>query len=219
MKSLRVLAVASEIYPLVKTGGLADVVGALPLALRHHDIEIRTLVPGYPEIMKALPLAEELIHVPMFFGGAVRVLAASHGGVDLFILDAPHFFMRPGNPYVGADGKDWPDNGLRFAALCRVAAEIGLGAIPSFVPDVLHCHDWQAGLVPAFLNYSRGRHPASVMTIHNLAYQGNFAHEMLDAVGLPPESFNVHGVEYYGGISFLKAGLQFSDRITTVSST
>ena len=219
MTSLRVLAVASEIYPIVKTGGLADVVGALPGELRAQGIEQRTLVPGYPEVIEALPLAEELLHVPQFFGGPIRLLAGSHGHLDLIVLDAPHLYARPGNPYVGADGKDWPDNGMRFAALSKVAAEIGLGAVASFVPDVVHCHDWQAGLVPAYLHYARGPRPGSIMTVHNLAYQGQFPHEMLDAFGLPPESFGIHGVEYYGKISFLKAGLQYSDRITTVSPT
>jgi starch synthase len=219
MRSLRVLAVASEVYPLIKTGGLADVVGALPIELKAHGIETRTLVPGYPEVIKALPLAVELLNVANFFGGPVRLLAGSHGGLDLMIFDAPHLFARPGNPYVSADGKDWPDNGLRFAALCRVAAEIGLGAIPSFLPDVVHCHDWQAGLVPAYLHHANGHRSASVMTIHNLAYPGQFPKEMLELFGLPPESFTIDGVEYYGTISFLKAGLRFADRITTVSPT
>ena len=219
MTSVRVLAVASEIYPIVKTGGLADVVGALPAELRAQGVESRTLIPGYPEVIKALPLAEELLHVPQFFGGPVRLLAGTHGHLDLIVVDAPHLYARPGNPYVSADGKDWPDNGVRFAALSRVAAEIGLGAIPSFVPDVVHCHDWQAGLAPAYLHYARGPRPGSIMTVHNLAYQGQFPHEMLDAFGLPPESFDIHGVEYYGTIGCLKAGLQYSDRITTVSPT
>jgi len=219
MTSLRVLGVASEIYPIVKTGGLADVAGALPAALRTYDIETRTLVPGYPDVLKALPMAEVLVHLPDFFGGPARLLGGSHGDLDLLVLDAPHLFARPGNPYVTPDGKDWPDNGMRFAALSRMAADIGLGATPSFVPDVVHAHDWQAGLAPAYLHYAHRPRPATVMTVHNLAYQGQFPYDMLDAVGLPHEAFTIHGVEYYGTISFLKAGLQFSDRITTVSPT
>lgn len=219
MTSLRVLAVASEIYPIVKTGGLADVVGALPTALRAYDIETRTLVPGYPNVIKALPEAEELLHVPHFFGGPVRLLGGSHGNLDLLVLDAPHLFARPGNLYVTPDGKDWPDNGVRFAALSRMAADIGLGAIPSFVPEIVHAHDWQAGLTPAYLHLAHQPGPATVMTVHNLAYQGKFPHQMLDVFGMPPESFSIHGVEYYGMIGFLKAGLQFADRITTVSPT
>lgn len=220
MKPLRVLAVASECYPFVKTGGLADVVGALPVELNASRIESRTLLPGYPDVLSALPLAEEVLHVQNFFGGPIRLLAASHGGADFFVLDAPQLFARPGNPYVSADGKDWPDNAQRFAALCKVAAEIGVGAVSSFVPDVVHCHDWQTGLTPAYLHYAKDRHrPASIMTVHNLAYQGKFSYETVDAVGLPPESFTMHGVEYYGGISYLKAGLRYADHITTVSPT
>jgi starch synthase len=219
MTSLRVLAVASEIYPIIKTGGLADVVGALPVALRACDIETRTLVPGYPDVIKALPAAEVLLHWPHFYGGPIRLLGGSHEDLDLLVLDAPHLFSRPGNPYVMPDGKDWPDNGVRFAALSRMAAEIGRGAIPSFVPDIVHAHDWQAGPAPAYLHYANGPRPGTVMTVHNLAYQGKFPFEMLDTFGLPPESFSIHGVEYYGMTSFLKAGLQFADRITTVSPT
>jgi starch synthase len=219
MTSLRVLAVASEIYPIIKTGGLADVVGALPIALRAYGIETRTLVPGYPDVIKALPTAEVLLDWPNFYGGPIRLLGGSHEDLDLIVLDAPQLFARPGNPYVAPDGKDWPDNGVRFAALSRMAAEIGQGAIRSFVPDIVHAHDWQAGLAPAYLHYADGPRPCTVMTVHNMAYQGKYPHEMLDAFGLPPESFTIHGVEYYGTISFLKAGLQFADRITTVSPT
>lgn len=219
MTPLRVLAVASEIYPIIKTGGLADVVGALPIALRAYGIETRTLVPGYPDVLKVLPAAEVLLHWPHFHGGPVRLLSGSHENLDLLVLDAPHLFARAGNPYVTPDGKDWPDNGVRFAALSRMAAEIGLGAIPAFVPDIVHAHDWQAGLAAAYLHYANGPRPGTVMTVHNLAYQGKFPHDMLDTFGLPPQSFTIHGVEYYGMISFLKAGLQFADRITTVSPT
>ncbi|MBR0694163.1 glycogen synthase GlgA [Bradyrhizobium lablabi] len=219
MTSVSVLAVASEIFPLVKTGGLADVVGALPAALKEHGIATRTLVPGYPDVLKALQSAETLLHRPDFYGGPIRLLGGRHDGLDLYALEAPHLFARPGNPYLGPDGRDWPDNGIRFAALSRMAAEIGQGAVSSFVPDVVHAHDWQAGLVPAHLHYGRRPRPGTVMTVHNLAYQGQFSPEMLAAFGLPAESYTIHGVEYYGTISFLKAGVQFADRITTVSPT
>ncbi|QPF86425.1 glycogen synthase GlgA [Bradyrhizobium genosp. L] len=219
MTPIRVLAVASEIYPVIKTGGLADVAGALPAALAQHGVATRTLVPGYPRVLDALASAETVLQWPEFYGGPIRVLSGSHDGLELFALDAPHLYARPGNPYVGPDGRDWPDNGIRFAALSRAAAEIGLGAIPSFVPDVVHAHDWQAGLVPAYLFYGRHPRPSSVMTVHNLAYQGQFSPDMLATLGLPPESYAIQGVEYYGTISLLKAGLQYADRITTVSPT
>jgi starch synthase len=219
MKSIRVLSVASEIYPIIKTGGLADVAGALPIALKTEGVEVRTLVPGYPAVMAALPSAEQILEWPLFFGGTTRLLKGTSGGLDLLVLDAPHLFARPGNPYLAPEGVDWPDNGLRFAALARMAENIGFGAVPSFVPDVIHAHDWQAALTPAYLHYSGRPGPATVMTVHNVGFQGRFPREMLDELGLPPDSFTMYGVEYYGGIGFLKAGLQFADRITTVSPT
>jgi starch synthase len=219
MTPVRVLSVASEIYPIIKTGGLADVAGALPVALQAEGVETWTLVPGYPAVLDALDKATEVCRYPHFFGGDTRLLRGSHGELRLFVLDAPHLFARSGNPYLGPDGSDWPDNGLRFAAFARVAADIGLGAVPSFVPEIVHAHDWQAALAPAFLTYSGQPRPGTIITVHNLAYQGIFPADTLSAIGLPPESFTLHGVEYYGSIGFLKAGLQFADRITTVSPT
>jgi starch synthase len=219
MNPVSVLSVASEIFPIIKTGGLADVVGALPIALRAEGIEARTLVPGYPAVTRALQTAEEVLDLPNFHGGPARVLSGSCAGIDLFVLDAAHLFARPGNPYSSPDGADWPDNAIRFAALGRVAADIGQGSIPAFVPDIVHAHDWQAGLTHAYLQYSDQPRPGTVMTVHNLAYQGQFPRELLSELGLPPESFNIDGVEYYGSIGYLKAGLRFADRITTVSPT
>src|ERR1700760_4014884 len=154
---MRVLAVASEIYPIIKTGGLADVAGALPLALRGEGVETRTLVPGYPAVMGALERAEPLLEWPLFFGGITRLLKARCSELALRVLDAPHLFGRPGNPYVTPDGTDWPDNGQRFAALSRMAADIGLGDVPDFMPDIVHAHDWQAGPSPGdkHLNHAR----------------------------------------------------------------
>lgn len=219
MTPVRVLAVASEIYPIIKTGGLADVAGALPIALQAEGIETRTLVPGYPAVMNALAHAEQVLEWPLFFGGTIRLLGGKHGGLDLFVLDAPHLFDRPGNPYLAPDGKDWPDNGLRFAALARMADNIGLGAVPQFKPDIVHAHDWQAALAPAYLHYSGRPRPRTVITVHNLAFQGRFPRSMLEEIALPPDSFNMYGVEYYGDIGYLKAGLRFADVITTVSPT
>jgi len=219
MTPVRALSVASEVFPLIKTGGLADVAGALPPALIAEGIATRTLVPGYPAVLSALRRADEVFVLPTCYGGPARVLSGSVGDLDLFVLDAPHLFARPGNPYVTSDGIDWPDNVFRFAALGRVAAAIGQGAIPSFVPDVVHAHDWQAGLTPAFLHYSERPGPGTIMTVHNLAYPGKFPQELLGEIGLPAHAFTMDGVEFYGGIGFLKAGLRFADRITTVSPT
>lgn len=219
MKRLTALAVASEVYPLIKTGGLADVAGALPLALRDEGIDVRTLVPGYPDVIDAVAGAETILQWQDLSGGEARILAATTAGLDLFILDAPHLFQRAGNPYTTAEGADWLDNGIRFAALARMAGEIGQGIIPGYVPRVLHAHDWQAALAPAFMQYNGRPRPGTIVTIHNLAFQGQFARDILEEIGLPPESFAIDGVEYYGAIGFLKAGLQLADRITTVSPT
>ena len=137
--------------------------------------------------------------------------------LDLLILDAPHLYERPVNPYLGPDGKDWPDNAVRFAALARVAADIGLGALEGYRPDVVHAHDWQAGLTPAYLHYHEGARPGTVMTVHNLAFPGKVPRELLERLGLPPGSWSLDGVEFHGTISLLKAGLRYADRLTTVS--
>lgn len=214
-----VLAVASEAFPLVKTGGLADVVGALPSALAPHGVTVRTLLPGYPAVMQAAAHGEQVVQFDDLFGGPARVVAARIGALDILAIDAPHLYGREGNPYTGPDGKDWQDNAFRFAGLGKVAAEIGLGATGLAVPDVVHVHDWQAGLAPAYLSYSGRPRPKTVATIHNMAFQGWFPASLLGALGLPGEALALEGVEYFGGVGYLKAALNFADRITTVSPT
>jgi len=219
MSGLKVLSVASEIFPLVKTGGLADVVGALPAALAREGVEIRTVVPAYPAVMAKLAEAETAREYSDLFGGPARVLAGAAAGLDVFAIDAPHLYDRPGNPYLGPDGLNWPDNHRRFAALARVGADIGLGAIEAFQPRVVHAHDWQAALAPAYLHYADVPRPGTAITIHNIAFQGHFPISIFGELGLPPYAFAIDGVEYYGGVGYLKAGLRLSDRITTVSPT
>ena len=219
MSRIRVLSAVSEIFPLVKTGGLADVAGALPLALAENGVEVTSLLPGYPPIMTALESSQEVLAEPDLFGGPARLLLGRASGLDLLVIDAPHLFDRAGGPYLGPDGQDWPDNAFRFAALGWMAAKLGSGKVAGFVPDIVHCHDWQAGLAPAYLAYGEGRRCPTVITIHNLAYQGQFPATLLSALRLPPHSFRIDGVEYYGTIGFLKAALQFADRLTTVSPT
>ena len=212
-----VLSVVSEVFPLVKTGGLADVAGALPIALAAEGIPVRTLVPGYPSVVEALPDSQVVRHIATLQGAPARLLAARAAGLDLLVIDAPHLYARPGSPYAGADGKDWPDNAQRFAALSEVAADIGRGALPGFVPDIVHAHDWQTGLAPAYLHFGGGPRARTVMTIHNIAFQGQFPVTLLAALGLPAQALTTQGVEYYGSIGFLKAGIALADRITTVS--
>jgi starch synthase len=215
--TLKVLAVASEIFPLVKTGGLADVVGALPAALSEHGIETRTLVPGYPSVVSALDDPEVLAEIGDLFGGPAQLLAGHASGLALFVLDAPHLYDRPGNPYLGPDGRDWPDNADRFAALSYIAAEMATGAVPGFEPDVLHTHDWQTGLAPVYVRHFPGRRVKTIITVHNIAFQGLFPAATFASLRLPAASFAIDGVEYYGGVSYLKGGLQSADAITTVS--
>ena len=213
---MKVLAVVSEIFPLVKTGGLADVSGALPLALAPLGVDVTTLLPGYPGIADALADAIVVRRYDDLFGGPARLLRGHASGLDLLAIDAPHLYARPGNPYVGPDGRDWPDNAIRFAAL---AADVGAGAVAGFAPDVVHAHDWQAGLTAAYLRYREigGPRPGTVMTAHNLAFQGQFPAALMPTLGLPWSAYTPEGIEYYGAVGFLKAGVALSDRITTVS--
>lgn len=220
MSMIEVLGIAPEVYPLVKTGGLADVAGAMPAALAAEDVRLRTLVPGYPAVLAALQGMQEIYVFPHLFGSYGRLLAGRAAGLDLFVLDAPQFYDRPGNPYQAPGGEPWGDNPLRFAALARIGASLAAGhLLPGYAAQVLQAHDWQAALAPAYIHYDGGRGPKTVMTVHNLAYQGQFDPGLLSVLGLPPGSLTIHGVEYYGGIGFLKAGLKLADRITTVSPT
>ena len=209
---MKVLSVTSECAPLVKTGGLADVAGALPGALAEHGVEMRTLLPGYPKVMAALRKPEPFWNAKSLMGGPARVLAARAGGLDLFVLDAPHLFDRPGGPYQDERGDDFPDNPERFAALGQAAIAVAR----EWNADLLHCHDWQAGLAPY---YARETDVPSVLTIHNIAFQGMAPPERLDALGLDERDFTRDGFEFWSQISALKAGLVWADRITTVSPT
>ncbi len=212
----RVLSVASECVPLVKTGGLADVVGALPAALSVQGWDMRVLMPAYRILRARLENWVEVWAAPDLFGGPGRVLAGEVAGVSMLLLDAPHLFDREGGPYSGPRG-DWPDNDIRFAALSWAGAAIARdGLSDGWRPDVLHAHDWQAGLAPAYLAYAGAGVP-TVMTVHNIAFQGFAPADRLAALRLPPEHFHADALEYYGGISSLKAGLVTASKITTVS--
>jgi starch synthase len=213
----KVLAVASEVFPLVKTGGLADVAGALPAALSHHGVEMRVLVPGYPAVIGALKEAKPVQAYDDLFEGPARVLMGRTETLDLLVVDAPHLFDRSGNPYLGPDGKDWPDNWQRFAALSRVAADIGQGRVRDFVPQIVQAHDWQAALTAAYLHFAPRPAAKTILTVHNIAFQGHFPATIFPALGLPNAAFSVGGVEYYGGVGYLKGGLHYADAITTVS--
>lgn len=214
---IEVLSVASEVYPLIKTGGLADVAGALPGALSAHGVTMRTLVPGYPSVMGKLSGGRVVKELDDLFGVQAKLIAARVEGLDVIVIDAPQLYDRPGNPYVSPDGWDWPDNWKRFAALGWVAAELSMGMVDGYHPQVIHAHDWQAGLAPAYVKFSPVAHIKTVMTIHNIAFKGFFGAEIFGQLRLPQHAFGVGGVEYFGGVSYLKSGMECADFVTTVS--
>ncbi|MFS4438446.1 glycogen synthase GlgA [Paracoccaceae bacterium GXU_MW_L88] len=215
---IKVLSVTSEAVPLIKTGGLADVAGALPGALKAHGVEMRTLIPGYPAVMKALDAPEEVIDFDDLFGGKARLLCAEVAGLELFVIDAPHLYDRPGGPYLGGDGLDWPDNAERFAALSWVGAYIAANGVSDWKPAILHGHDWQAGLGPDYLAQMDGT-AKTVMTIHNIAFTGGTEPHKINELRLDPDRFHQGGYEFWGKVSALKAGLMMADALTTVSPT
>ncbi len=214
----RVLSVASECVPLIKTGGLADVVGALPAALAAVGWDMRVLIPAYRAIRPKITDWEEVWHEENLWGGRGTVLMGEVAGVTVLALDAPHLFDRDGGPY-GSPSGDWWDNPQRFAALSWIGARIAREGLEGWKPDVLHAHDWQAGLAPAYLAYHGSGGVASVLTIHNIAFQGWAPSTLLTDLRLPAQQFHPGALEYFGGLSMLKAGLVTADRITTVSPT
>jgi len=221
---MNVLFVTSEIAPWVKTGGLGDVAAALPPALRQAGVDLRVLTPYYPALRAAFPQAQAIAELGNFnaaYADSILRAARMTDGTPLLLLDCPACFDRPGNPYLDAAGQDWPDNHLRFGLLSRVAAWLGAKSnhLP-WRPAVIHCNDWQSGLAPAWLKLlPEAAHAKSVLTVHNLAFQGVFDAQTLPQLGLPAHAWRMDGVEYYGQLSFLKAGLQYADAITTVSPT
>ena len=220
---MRVLHVTSEVFPLAKTGGLADVSAALPVALSDLDIDVRLILPGYPQ---AIELAANPREVARFSGllgcRDVRLLSARlpDSGIQIWLVHCPVLYDRAGGIYQNEDGSDWHDNALRFALLNHVAAMVADGSAGGrWRPDVVHAHDWHAGLVSALLSRRSGPRPASVLTIHNLAYQGIFGAEELEKLALPNDP-RVHAtLEFHGRLSFLKAGIVGADALTTVSPT
>ncbi len=216
----KVLSVTSECVPFIKTGGLADVAGALPSALVGQGWEMRTILPGYPAVLDVLKRPKVVLKEDDLFGGPGRVLSAKSKGHGLFVVDAPHLFDRAGGPYLDDAGVDWPDNAERFAALSWMAARIAAEGAGGWQPEVLHCHDWQAGLAPVYLDGMGARvHVGSVLTIHNIAFHGLAPGDMLRRLRLPASGFTQDGFEFWSQINALKAGIVWSDKVTTVSPT
>jgi len=218
----KVLFVAGEAHPLMKTGGLGDVVGSLPQALNALGEDVRILLPGYRDALRQLDSSKvvtEFMLPPLAM--PVRLHEAKLPGtrVKTWLIDFPPAYDRLGHPYLNEHGHDWHDNATRFALLARVAVLIGLGMKRlRWQPDIVHGHDWQAGLVPALLSLEAKR-PATVFTIHNLAYQGVFPHDTFVSLGLPAALWSYDALEFYGQMSFIKGGIAFADRVTTVSPT
>lgn len=219
---MKILFATSEALPLIKTGGLADVSGSLPPALQQHGHDVRLVLPAYRAALAACTDLQAVASLELTGSTApVRVLEGRLPGtqVGLYLIDSPRHFDRPGGPYSSTDGRDWPDNPERFALFARAVCALALDqANTAWRPDLVHCNDWQSGLVPALLSLQPQR-PATVFTIHNLAYQGLFSWETFQRLELPYDLWSLHALEYHGQMSFIKGGLAFADRLTTVSPT
>lgn len=216
---VKVLFAVSELAPYVKTGALADTASALPAALAAMEVDVRLLVPGYPQVIDGLKSRGRAAALPSLPGmPPAELLASKHPtGVQLLVI-ACDIYDRPGAPYQDSAGQGWPDNALRFALLSYVAALLSTSASPfPWVPDLLHCNDWQTGLAPAYLRYVDSTRAKTVITAHHLADQGLFDADYAVRVGLPAEAVSADGVGFNGQLGFLKSGLQFAERITTVS--
>jgi starch synthase len=217
----RILQVGAEIYPLVKTGGLGDVLGALPSALARLGLAVRLLLPGYPALRKPLTGVQSVCRLGPAFGAAsVQVLLGRLPGIEVpvYLIDAPSLYDRPGNPYLDGSGQPWADNPQRFGLLGWVAAYLALGDIDTaWRPQLVHGHDWHAGLAPAYLALHPQAGCRSVFTVHNLAFHGLFPRELLPALQLPESVFSSEGLEFHAAGSMIKAGLHYADAITTVS--
>ncbi len=220
---MRLLHAAAEVYPLIKTGGLADVMGALPQALRARGADVRLLLPGLPGILDAVRHAQPVCTLGPLFGAArVNLLLARMPFTELpvYVVDAPMLYRRAGSPYQDSTGAEWPDNLQRFGLLGWVAAQLAFGELdPNWQPQVLHAHDWHAALGCVYLDAHPAGQAASVFTVHNLAYQGLFAHDDCLLLGLSSRYMQPSALEFHGQLSFMKAGLKFADRVTTVSPT
>ena len=221
---MQVLYITAELYPWVKSGGLGDVAAALPPALIAEGIDVRLLLPGFRGFLDAFPGITDIARLTTPFATErVRVCLTRLPGSEslAYLVDHPAFYDRPGNPYAGPDSSDWPDNHRRFGLFGWIAAELARGADPGWRPDILHGHDWHTGLAPAYLaaRPPAAGHVPTVFTVHNLAYRGPFPGTIFPELALPPEFFSIDGVEFFGTVSFIKAGLFYSDRLTTVSPT
>jgi starch synthase len=217
---MRVLFATAEAFPLAKTGGLADVSASLPAALSNMGIDVRLIMPAYPQALARTNAVREIVRLGNVGGcGPVRLLDTILPGTDVpaWLVDCPDLYNRTGSLYQDENGADWPDNDLRFSVLNHAAAAIACDGVTGWRADVIHANDWHCGLLPLMIAERAGPKPATLFTIHNLAYQGLFAAQRFPQLGLSPGSFN--SIEFWGRIAFMKAGIAGADRITTVSPT
>lgn len=217
---MKLLFTTSELYPLIKTGGLADVSNNLPVALKNRHQAVRVLLPAYQSVLASLADSKVIAKFEIN-GYSVRLLEAhlAPSRLTIWLVDCAELFDRPGSPYLNAQGQDWPDNAQRFDLFCKVAAKVATDELDlNWRPELVHCNDWQTGLIPVYLNQRpASERPKTVFTIHNLAFQGLFSYEVFQALQLPSELWSSEALEYYGQLSFIKGGLVFADQITTVS--
>ncbi|SNY93240.1 starch synthase [Cohaesibacter sp. ES.047] len=216
---MNILFVASECAPFVKTGGLADVIGSVPKALEALGHTVKVLLPAYPALKQWIKHGDVELELEDLFGGPARIVSVRAKGINLLLLEADHLFDRGGSIYLDEEGYDWEDNALRFGALCLLGAKIGLDGVGGWKSNVINAHDWQAGLVPVYLQQSGRKAPPVVMTIHNIAFQGLFDGEIRETLGLTEGLYTPDGFEFWGHVGFLKGGIALADKITTVSPT
>ena len=219
---MKVLFVSSEVFPLIKTGGLADVSGSLPNALQGLGVDIRILIPGYPAVLEKLGTLTEiasLLHLPHI--GSAKLLEGeiSETKIKVWVIKSPDLYERDGGPYADKNGMEWQDNPIRFGVLSKTAAILASEQSPlaDWRPDIMHCNDWQTGLAPAYMKLTEHSKTRSIISLHNMAFQGCYAPHWVASLGLPSSGFSIEGFEYHGQLSFLKAGIFYSDAITTVS--
>lgn len=217
---MKILYASSEIHPLIKAGGLGDVGGSLPKALKNQHIDIRLIMPFYQDALVHTAGFEVVSTLKIsHFDEPIRLWEGRLPGspIKMWLVEAPSLFQRPGGPYGDTQGNEWPDNPQRFAIFSKVVVEVALNrAQVNWQPDLVHCNDWQTGLVPALLHFEQSR-PACLFTIHNLAYQGLCSQTVFQSLHLPPQLWAIEAMEFYGKFSLLKGGIVFADRVNTVS--
>lgn len=220
--AMKVLFVSSEVFPLIKTGGLADVSGSLPTALQGLGVDIRILVPGYPTVLAAvkdLTTVASLDYLPQIGQAEVQLGTIESTQVKVLVIKAPDIYERDGGPYADKQGLEWQDNPVRFGVLSKVAAVLASDYSPlkDWQPNIVHCNDWQTGLTPAYMKLTEHAHAKSIISLHNMAFQGCYPPHWVGNLGLPSANFTIEGFEYHNQLSFLKAGIFYADAISTVS--